>query len=831
MHRTILRCPHRSIRGLFCGYVIPGEGTRNGPHLVESFQTIAGLEGSVSFGCSRGTITNSLGLQIVSALQLGHRNQASSLLSELDTTNHVAYSRDVVHILDYCARSPDPLFVMEAWKLLEGKNVNLSKNCYMLIIRALCNGGYLEEALHLVKYIRENNRASLILPLYNYILSACAKMKDAMHANQCLNMMDYQLLGKNEVTYTTLLKLAVWEKNLSAVHEIWKDYIKYYNSNIMSLRKFIWSFTQLKDLESAYKALQRMVALALKEDTFYHRTVEGKTHCVHLDIPIPSNSGMVVVGYHLHEEGPPSSVSVDEGMIMNTGKSLQSSLMSAESVMSRTSGVRMIEESQKDSIKRVLRWSFNDVIHACGHCRNGELAEQLIVQMQNLGLEPSSFTYDGLVRAVIRGRDIDDTMGVLKVMQQRKLKPCDSTLSALSVGCSRALDLDLAEALLNQITKTPYAYPFNAFLAACDTTDEPERAVKMFANMRELNIRPDIRTYELLFALFGNVNAPYEEGNLLSQADVTKRIKAIELDMLKNGIQHSHLSMKNLLKALGTEGMVQQLLQYLHAAEQRFSHHDFLGTDIYNTVLHSLVEAQENHIAIQMFRNMKLCGLQPDAATYNIMIDCCSNIRCFQSACALVSMMLRNGFSPQTLTYTAVIKILLEHDAFDDALDLLDQTISEGNEPDVLLFNTVLRKADIRGRIDVIELVVEMMYREKIQPDPSTCSYVFNAYVERGFHSTAFEALQVLSMRMISHDLSTLKDVREEYEDLIVSEEPGEAETNIVEIFTHSENLAAALLNLRCCSIVGFLISWVPNENPWAKRLASSCTAEMTAAL
>ena len=36
-------------------------------------------------------------------------------------------------------------FVMEAWKVLEVKNVNLSENCYMLIIRALCNGGYLEE--------------------------------------------------------------------------------------------------------------------------------------------------------------------------------------------------------------------------------------------------------------------------------------------------------------------------------------------------------------------------------------------------------------------------------------------------------------------------------------------------------------------------------------------------------------------------------------------------------------------------------------------------------------------------------------------------------------
>jgi len=34
--------------------------------------------------------------------------------------------------------------------------------------------------------------------------------------------------------------------------------------------------------------------------------------------------------------------------------------------------------------------------------------------MQNLGLEPSSFTYDGLVRAVIWGRDIGDTMEVVR---------------------------------------------------------------------------------------------------------------------------------------------------------------------------------------------------------------------------------------------------------------------------------------------------------------------------------------------------------------------------------------------------------------------------------
>lgn len=77
--------------------------------------------------------------------------------------------------------------------------------------------------------------------------------------------------------------------------------------------------------------------------------------------------------------------------------------------------------------------------------------------------------------------------------------------------------------------------------------DQPERAVQMLAKMKQLEVIPNINTYELLFLLFGNVNAPYEEGNMLSQVDAGKRINAIEMDMARYGIQHSYLSMNNLV--------------------------------------------------------------------------------------------------------------------------------------------------------------------------------------------------------------------------------------------------------------------------------------------
>lgn len=57
----------------------------------------------------------------------------------------------------------------------------------------------------------------------------------------------------------------------------------------------------------------------------------------------------------------------------------------------------------------------------------------------------------------------------LNIMRQKNMKPSDSTLAALSVSCSRGLQLDLAETFLDQVSKCNHVNIFNEFLKACDT--------------------------------------------------------------------------------------------------------------------------------------------------------------------------------------------------------------------------------------------------------------------------------------------------------------------------------------------------------------------------
>lgn len=65
------------------------------------------------------TITNSLGLQVVNALQLGRRSQASDMLSGYGAASYELNAEDIVYILEYCARSPDPLVSVTIFETIE----------------------------------------------------------------------------------------------------------------------------------------------------------------------------------------------------------------------------------------------------------------------------------------------------------------------------------------------------------------------------------------------------------------------------------------------------------------------------------------------------------------------------------------------------------------------------------------------------------------------------------------------------------------------------------------------------------------------------------------
>ncbi|OQU89647.1 hypothetical protein SORBI_3002G235200 [Sorghum bicolor] len=725
----------------------------------------------------------------------------------------------------YCAEAPDPLFVMETLELMEEKAIGMSKSIYRYVIRALSRGGYAREALHWLAVLGEKESTHATIPIFNIFLNAFGSRADLKDAECCLEILESLFLGKSEITYCELLKLAVLQGNLPAAYDIWKDCSRYYSPSIITQRRFIRALTALGDLQSAYHILQHMVVLAARSSDYLRVSSKRRYQSSRLDIPVPalnefedltlpSCQGKLATGEHL----------VDAQPELFEEKTQSGNNLSYKGV----DGAANTLKSAPNAVKQILRWAFNDVLHACVQFNNCQLAEHLFTEMQKIGLQPSSFTYDGFVKIVIAGKGIAYANKVIKAMERRGIGLYSDTLAALSVGHSNSSQLDLAEELLERISeiKPKHIHAINALLSGCAIMNEPERAVRILAKMKHVNMKPTLRTYELLFSLFGYVNVPYEEGNVLSHVDVSKRISIIEMDMFNNGIQHSFVSMKNLIRAFGSEGMIEEMLRYLNIAENiLWNINPYQKSDLYSIALHALVDAKETHRAVMIFKIMRSCSLPTNILIYNTMIECCKWLPCFKSASALLSLMLRDGFNPTVVTFTSLLKVVLANDDFEWALDLLDICKIEGLQPDIQIFNTVLSHAYARGKIHVLEYIVECIHRAKIQPDPSTLWYTFCAYEEHELYNTAIEALLVLSMRMISEDVSILSEKRIVFEDLILSEEP-DAELRIIRAFQAGEEFfATALLNLRWCATMGATISWSPEESLWARRLASSYDA------
>lgn len=820
MHILLSRVSSRSLSDLLCRCRSLEEGRKSMWERLEFFRTIVASQGLSGFIIGAKSATESLQFQIINALHLGERDKASKSLSYFSCRNDSLRVNDFVHILDYCAKSPDPLFGIETWRIMEEKEISMDKTCYMLVLQALTRGGYLEEALNLLTFLGQNPSSAPDLDMYNNFLNGCVEKGSMVHANTCLNLMENQMVGKSEMTYLELLKLAVLQQNVAAVHGIWEQFSTYYSPNITFFHELIRSFSKLGDLVSAHEALQHAVALISQENSLTIKFSKRNSLSSRLDIPIPSPNGFVL-------KRCSSSPTVD-GLTRPGGHDLGESNGDLSSGTNK--GVSQV------STMNILKMSFIDVMYACAESGNCELVEQLFRQMQKLGLEASSQPYDCLIKAVVHERGVVDGLKLLNVMEETHIKPLGTTLAFLSIACSKLLELDLAEALLDRMVENPCTTPFNALLAACDILDQPERAVRMLAKMKQLKLKFDITTYELLFSLFGTVNAPYERGNSLSQANAAERINTIEMDMVKNGVPHSSLSLVNLLRALGAEGLVGELFEYLRMPEnQIFLTENCEGTTIYNIVLQSLAIYNKRELAFKVFRDMKLHCLQPDVETYNIMIHCCEALdRCkFRFACVFLGMMLREGFWPQVYTYTLLIRILARRN-LREALNLLHRMSSEGIQPDLQTYNIILYKAYQKHEIDVTEQVVKKMLQERIQPDPSTCKFVVGAYLHCCLYTTAIEALQVLSMRMISLDDNVLLEKRKYFEDNFILCEGRQAEPHLLKSIRNSlgknpgEHLATALLYLRLVAIAKYPITWPPEESEWAKQLLAGNSLECT---
>jgi hypothetical protein len=126
-----------------------------------------------------------------------------------------------------------------------------------------------------------------------------------------------------------------------------------------------------------------MVSLAMRGNISIGRTVYGKLYSTRLDIPVPSNDGLGSTILDLRNSKQHDSCILAPPMYLpdTISASTEQQVFCMDNRKAKSAEKNGLNGQKHSLLMKVLRWSFNDIIHGCAKEKNYMLAWKLILQV------------------------------------------------------------------------------------------------------------------------------------------------------------------------------------------------------------------------------------------------------------------------------------------------------------------------------------------------------------------------------------------------------------------------------------------------------------------
>ncbi|KAG4142238.1 hypothetical protein ERO13_D06G118800v2 [Gossypium hirsutum] len=124
-------------------------------------------------------------------------------------------------------------------------------------------------------------------------------------------------------------------------------------------------------------------------------------------------------------------------------------------------------------------------------------AYNILKKMKKSGLPPDSATYDAMIRPLCESEKVEEARNILSIMKEENLSPTMETYHAFlhSVGIEGTLEiLDCMKAGSLGPTGDTFLFILGKFLKV----EQPEHALKIWAEMKRFEVLPDSRHYIIL---------------------------------------------------------------------------------------------------------------------------------------------------------------------------------------------------------------------------------------------------------------------------------------------------------------------------------------------
>ncbi|KAK2966652.1 hypothetical protein RJ640_002350 [Escallonia rubra] len=280
-----------------------------------------------------------------------------------------------------------------------------------------------------------------------------------------------------------------------------------------------------------------------------------------------------------------------------------------------------------------------------------------------------------------------------------------SYIKLMGKSLTPVMALDIYNGIKDESTRNNVSV-CNSVLSCLVRNSKFESCMKLFRQMKQDGLKPDIVTYSTLLAGCAKVKDGYS--------------KALEL---VHELKHNALTMDNV---------------------------------IYGTLLYVCAANNQSDEAESYFRQMKDEGYSPNAFHYSSMLNAYSVAGNYKKADGIIEEMKSAGFVPNKVILTSLLKVYVRGGLFEKSRELLTELEALGYAQDEMPYCLMMDGLAKAGHIDEAKSVYTAMKNNNIKSDGYSHSIMISAFCRCGRLEEAMQLACDFESRFDKYDVVIL---------------------------------------------------------------------------
>ncbi|OVA09606.1 Pentatricopeptide repeat [Macleaya cordata] len=333
------------------------------------------------------------------------------------------------------------------------------------------------------------------------------------------------------------------------------------------------------------------------------------------------------------------------------------------------------------------------MIDALGKVRQFDVAWQLLVEMDQQGIRPTSKTFGILIRRLIAAgftRQAIRTFDDMESFIERETDREDFTY-LLDTLCKYGY-VKIATEIFNKrkFRFEPDTKIYTVMIYGWCKLNRPEMAERFFREMVDRGLEPNAVTYNVL------LNGICRRSSLHPETRFERTIRAAE----------------NLLDEMQKRGIEPDVTSY-------------------SIVLHVYSRAHKPDLSLDKLNLMKEKGICPTVATYTSVIKCLCSCGRLEDADEILNEMVANGVSPSAATYNCFFKEFRGRKDADNALKLYRKMEESSCVPSLHTYNILVGMFSKLNQMETVQEIWKDMKESGAGPDLDSYTLLIHGLCEK----------------------------------------------------------------------------------------------------